>query len=551
MHRVKSKQRGKVYEQVLLRESYREPGEKRSAVKKRTLLNLTKYPANEVKAIELALKHKNQLPELEKLLGGHIKQKQGRSVGAVWVLHRLIQNLCLDKVMGKSREALLCLWMILARLIDQGSRLSAVRLAEEHAACEIMGLLDFDENDLYLALDWLSDHQHEIEKKLFKRKYRGSAPGLFLYDVTSTYLEGEQNELGDWGYNRDKKRGKKQIVIGLLCDADGEPVSIRVFQGNTSDIKTLAAQIETTVKAFGCQRVTMVGDRGMIKSGQIEDLQEVGFNYITAITKAQIRAMIKRGVFQLGLFDERLCEVEHNGLRFVLRRNPIRADEIAKSRHSRLAALFALAEEQNRYLAAHPRADEFKALQKVREKESQLKLGDFVAVTAENRCISIDVDEAYLAEVTELDGCYCLKTDLPAAAADAETIHDRYKDLAMVETAFRTFKTGHLELRPIFVRLESRTRGHAFIVMLAYLLYLKLHQAWRAFDITVAEGLRQLSMLCAMENEIAGRSGFLTVPDPRDSLARLFEALEITPPTTLPLRTARVGTRQKLTNRRK
>jgi hypothetical protein len=325
IHRVKSKTRNKVHEQVLLRESYREKGAPRSAVKKRTLLNLTKYPENEIKAIELALKNKNNLTVLENLLEGKIKQKQGPSVGAVWVLWRLCQNIGLDKVLGRSMNALLCLWMIMARLIDQGSRLSAVRLAEKHAAVELLGLSDFNEDDLYNALDWLADNQDKIEKKLFKQRYPDQKPRLFLYDVTSSYLEGDQNEMGDWGYNRDKKRGKKQIVIGLLCDEDGQPISVKVFKGNTADINTFADQIEKTAKDFGCERVTMIGDRGMIKSGQIEELAKTGFHYITAITKPQIKSMIKNGVFQLGLFDEKICEVEHGGVRYILRRNPISA----------------------------------------------------------------------------------------------------------------------------------------------------------------------------------------------------------------------------------
>jgi len=551
IHRVKSKQRSKVYEQVLLRESYREPGAPRSAVKKRTLLNLTQYPPQEVKAIELALKHKNDLPKLEKLLDGKIRQKQGRSVGAVWVLWQLCRNIGLGHVLGRSKNALLCLWMVLARLIDQGSRLSAARLAKDHAACEILGLSDFDENDLYKALDWLAGAQDRIEKHFFKQKYGNEKPRLFLYDVTSSYLEGEQNELGDWGYNRDKKRGKKQIVVGLLCDDEGEPVSIRVFKGNTSDIKTFASQIEKTAQEFGCQRVTMVGDRGMIKSSQIEDLGRAGFSYITAITKPQIKAMIKEGVFQLGLFDEKICEVEHHGVRYILRRNPIRAAEMAESRAERIGKLQALAEEQTQYLATHPRADRHKAWQKVVEKEGRFKLGSLVTVTAEDRWVKVEVDEEYLAEIAELDGCYALKTDLPVEAASKETLHARYKDLAEVESAFRNMKTGHLEMRPIFVRKTERTRAHAFIVMLAYLLRLKLEAAWRDFDITVEEGLKQLSTLCAMENQIGGKAGFLSVPAPRDSLARLFTALEIEPPTTLPRRIARVDTKQKLPTRRK
>ena len=172
-------------------------------------------------------------------------------------------------------------------------------------------------------------------------------------------------------------------------------------------------------------------------------------------------------------------------------------------------------------------------------------------VTAADRRIKVEVDEEYLAEIAELDGCYALKTDLPQEEASKETIHGRYKGLAEVETAFRTCKTGHLEIRPIYVRQESRTRGHAFIVMLAYLLRRKLEEAWRDFDITVEEGLKQLSTLCAMENEVEkGQGSFLTVPAPRDNLAGLFSALDITPPTTLPQRSARVDTKQKLQTRR-
>ncbi|SHI16438.1 IS1634 family transposase [Desulfofustis glycolicus] len=553
IHRVKSKRGDKVYTQILLRESYRERGEHGSKVKKRTLLNLTKYPESVISAIELALKHKDNLPELEHLLGSSVKHTQGRSVGALWVLLHVCRDLGLDKIIGSSRHGLLCLWMIMARLIEQGSRLSAVRLADEHAVCELLGVEPFTEDDLYRALDWLCEQQDSIEQKLFKKTYGEKAPNLFLYDVTSSYLEGEQNELGDWGYNRDKKRGKKQIVIGLLCSDDGTPVSVRVFKGNTNDLKTFGAQIEKTAEEFGCRQVTMVGDRGMIKSAQVEELKEAGFHYITAITKPQIRAMLSNGVLQLGLFDSDLCEVEHEGIRYILRRNPIRAAELAGSRDQRIKVLQAYAEQKNRYLAEHPRADFYKATQKVWEKESKLQVSDFVTTTCKDRIIRVEIDGAYLAEVEELDGCYALKTDLAAEYAPMEIVHDRYKDLTQVEQAFRTCKTGHLEVRPLYVRKESRTRGHVFVVMLAYLIRRKLADAWRDLDVTVEEGLKKLSTLCAMEHEINGNQtgGMLSVPQPRPSLARLFSALTITPPSALPRRTGHVDSRRKLPSRRK
>jgi transposase len=191
-----------------------------------------------------------------------------------------------------------------------------VRLAKTFAACEVVGFArGFCEDQLYENLTWLAENQQEIEKRLFTSRRGQVKPELFLYDVTSSYLEGDQNALADWGYNRDKKRGKKQIVIGLLCDEQGEPVSTEVFAGNSEDLATFASQIRKANEQFGCERVTFVGDRGMIKSAQIKDLAATGFHYITAITKPQIKSMLKEGVFQLGLFDDNLCEVAHNGVR--------------------------------------------------------------------------------------------------------------------------------------------------------------------------------------------------------------------------------------------
>jgi transposase len=551
IERTKSKVKDKVYQQILLRESYREPGAPRNKVKKRTLLNLTHCKPAEIKALQVALKYKNDPDKLAQLLDSEIEQRQGLSIGAVWVMHHLVKDSGLLKVLGKSREAMLCIWMIMARLIDQGSRLSAVRLAEEHGACELLGLDDFNENDLYNALDWLCDNQAAIEQKLFKQSYGKEKPSLFLYDVTSSYLEGQQNELADWGYNRDKKKGKKQVVIGLLCDDQGSPVSVRVFKGNTLDFKTVGDQIKKVVEEFSCRQVTMVGDRGMIKSGQIEDLGKAGFNYITAITKSQVRSMIKKKIIQLGLFDEKVCEVEHSGVRYILRRNPIRAAELARSRRERIAKAISYAQKQNQYLADHPKADPHVAIKKVWENESRLKVSDFLHTTASNRIITVKVYEEYLSEIAELDGCYVLKTDLPADVASAEIIHDRYKDLAQVETAFRTMKTGYLEMRPIYVRKENRTRAHAFVVMLAYRLFLKLKQAWQNLDITVEEGLKRLSTHCTIENLVNGQISFLSIPAPRQSLSDLYGALNINPPITLPKRSTNVATKKKLTKRRK
>lgn len=549
--RIKNRHGKKVYEQVLLRESYREPGAPRSRVKHRTLLNLTAFPEKDVQAIEWALKHKGDLQALQNLSNQTLLLQQDRSVGAVWLLWSLAQRIGLVSALGSSLPARRVLWQVFARVLEQGSRLSAVRLAKEHAACEVLGLDDFDEDDLYDSLDWIDARQAQVEQRLYRRKDKDAAPQLFLYDVTSAYLEGQCNEYGAYGYNRDGKKGKQQIVVGLLCDARGDPVATEVFAGNTQDPQTFYAQVRKAGERFGCERVTFVGDRGMIKSAQIADLAEVGFHYITAITKPQIETLLKRGVIQLELFDEGLCEVTHEGVRYVLRRNPYRAAEMDATRKDKQRSIEDWIQKQNTYLAHHPRARVSKALQRVQERIEKLCVEAWLRVKADGRILRLEVDGEVLADVSRLDGCYVIRTDLPVEAADKEIIHDRYKDLGQVESAFRTCKTAHLEIRPVYVRTAPHTRAHVFIVMLAYRLRRELDAAWRHLDLTVEEGLRLLGGLCATEVRLGDEAGYLTVPAPRDTLAELFAACDVQPPTALPRRKAKVATKRKLPSRRR
>ena len=511
---------GKSYESIYLRESYREGPH----VRKRDIANLTHCDPKEVAAIELALKFKGDLSALGSL--DNIQLRQGLSVGAVWTVQKVARRLGIDAALGHDFAGQLALWQVLTRVLDQGSRLSAVRLAQVHAACDVIGIRrGFDENDLYANLGWLSQQQQIIEDRLFARR-QGQKPKLFLYDVTSSYLEGQANALGAYGYNRD---GKKQIVIGLLCDEHGEPLSTEVFQGNTQDPATFASQVKKVRERFGCERVTFVGDRGMIKSGQIQDLAQAGFHYITAITKPQIQTLLKSGVLQMNLFDAELCEVSDEGLRYVLRRNPLRADELSASRADKKTSVERLQETLNRYLTEHPRAKASTAERTVRAKIAQLKLDTWLAVEA---------------------GCYVLKTDLPESAATKQVVHDRYKDLAEVEQAFRNCKTAHLETRPIYVRTADHTRGHVLVVMLAYLIRRDLSQAWISLDVTVEEGLNQLQTLCSTEINVDGGGSCLRIPTPNPTTLPLLKALNIQLPKLLPHTETRVVTRKKLPQRR-
>jgi len=541
---------GQRYVCTLLRESYRDGG----VVKNRTIANLSHCKPEEIAALRLALEHKDNLAELGSIADS-VRLQEGLSVGAVWTVYTVAKRLGIEKALGTERAGKLALWQVMARAIDQGSRLSAVRLAQTHAACDVLGLSrGFDENDLYDNLGWLKEHQGEIEQRLFKIRSKGKenkATELFLYDVTSSYFEGMCNALGDWGYNRDGKKGKKQVVVGLLCDERGEPVSVEVFRGNTSDLKTFANQIAKVAGRFGCQRVTMVGDRGMIKSAQIEQLKGVeGFYYITALTKPQIETLIKGGVVQLSWFDEKICEVESDGIRYVLRRNPQRVEDLKRSRQDKCASVSRLLEKKNSYLAEHPRAKVQVAQREVAAKIVQLKLDGWLKVQAADRELRLAEDSQALAEESRLDGCYVVKSDLPKQYADAQTVHDRYKDLALVEQAFRISKTVHLEMRPWFVHTERSTRGHAVVVMLAYLLVHQLRQAWADLDLTVEEGLEQLATLCTTQILVNGETRCHQIPRPRDISQKLLAAADIHLPEALPHLGVHVVTRRKLTERR-
>jgi hypothetical protein len=465
----------------------------------RTLANVSHCSATEIEAMRLALRHKEDLEHLGTIQDA-ITLKQGVSFGAVWTVYHVARRLGIAKALGTTREGKLALWQVIARVIDQGSRLSAVRLAMSHAACDVLGLGTFDEDALYENLDWLASAQAAIEDRLYVQRTKTKPINLFLYDVTSSYLEGTQNELAAFGSNRDGKKGKRQMVIGLLCDADGHAVSIEVFPGNTQDPQTFAGQINKVKARFGVHAITFVGDRGMIKGQQIDDLAQQGLHDITAITKPQMEKLLKQGTLQMALFDQELAEVRADeGIRYVRRRNPVRAQEVRDTRHAKLATLQAQVAKKNHYLTDHPRANAQGAVQKLVASATQLRIADWVELTLEGRSITLTVNASVQQEEAKLDGCYVLKTDLTPQQAKKELVHDRYKDLASVEHAFRTCKTAHLEVRPLFLRLEARTRAHAFVVMLAYQIIQYLTSCWSTFDLTVAEGLQALATLCLVE----------------------------------------------------
>lgn len=459
---------GKTYSSFTLRQSYRENGK----VRKKTLCCISHLPLEKIKAIKLALSGELISPQTDNDLS-KMTYQTGKTVGSCMVVNKLLNELGISAALGKSNMADLVKWLIFARLNEQGSRLSNVRLADRHDA-SVFGLKKFNEDNLYSALEWLADRQEDIQQNLLRTKYKGNKPELFLYDVTSSYFEGVKNELANFGYNRDKKAGKKQIVIGMLTDKDGHPIACEVFKGNTSDITTFATLVKDFGKRFGVEKVTMVGDKGMIKTFGINELHKEGFTYITSITKAQIKTLLQNDIIQLGLFDEDLHEVSMDSVRYVLRKNPVRAGQISANRNSKIDKLLKLAEKESKYLNAHLKASSVKALNRVLAYANKLRISNLVELKIGNTGIEAILNEDNIKEAAMLDGCYVLRTDILAEDLDLNKIHERYKDLAKVEMGFRTIKTGLLEVRPIWLRKEKRTIGHIFVCMLAYMVSRKL-----------------------------------------------------------------------------
>ena len=540
---VSTRRGGKVYKCVLLRESFRD-GNK---VRHRTIANLTNRPDDEIAAIRFALQHKGKLPDDTSILDkGEPDCEQGLSVGAIVVISEVAERLGITESLGCSREGKLALWQVIARIIQQGSRLGAVRLAETHAACDILGLGKFIEDHLYLNLDWLASKQIEIEDRLFKLKQAKSHCHLFLYDVTSSYLEGECNEFGEFGYNRDKKKGKKQIVIGLLTDHDGDPVSVQVFHGNTSDNTTVLEQIQKIVVRFGVKRSIFVGDRGMLKGPQLAQIGDQA-EHITALTALQIRTLIKQKIFSLEMFQNKTHTIHHNGNRYILRRNPVRQQEIEAIREEKRKSVESLVNEKNIYLEKSKRASEIAACKTVNAKLKKLAIDKWLKVKSQERTLILEIDQKVLDKASQLDGCYVIKTNVKESPeATSKIIHDRYKDLALVEWAFRTCKEDFLELRPHYVRKTKRTEGHVFVVMLAYKIVRYLAQCWREIEVTVEEGIQELDSICLNTIMNTGKATFRVIPKPRLLGRKLLEALNMQLPKIVPDKGIIISPRKKL-----
>lgn len=454
---------------ILLREGYREGGK----VKNRTIANLSDWPPDQVEAFRRVLKGEKLIgiddafEKVSSLQHGHIK-------AVLLVMDKLGFKKLIDS--RPSRERDLVTAMVAWRIINPGSKLAMQRTWKDTTLPDLLDFRGADEDALYSAMDWLLSRQDKIEKKLAARHL--DEGGLVLYDLSSSYFEGNKCPLAKFGHNRDGVKGKLQVNYGLLTDGRGCPVSVSIFEGNTSDTKTLLPQVNKARERFGVGELVLIGDRGMISQKHINVLKQMdGVAWITALRSGAIRGLVEGGCIQLGLFDERnLFEIEHQdypGERLVACRNP----ELAKARaHKRQSLIEATVKalEKVRGMVSRGRLKSADAIgMRVGKVMNKHKVAKHFIFNISNNRFDFSINEESVTSEAALDGIYVLRTSLTKERMSADDAVRNYKKLSQVERAFRSLKSIDLKVRPIYHYGEDRVRAHIFLCMLAY--YVEWH----------------------------------------------------------------------------
>ncbi len=492
---------------ILLREGWREGKQ----VCKRTLANLTDWPAQKVEALRRVLKE-------EPLVSPDEAFAIERSLphGHVELLMEAIKRIGLDKVISakRTRDRDLVLAMIIERLIYPCSKLATTRLWHSTTLAEQLEVSDADEDELYAAMDWLLARQSRIEKKLAKRHL--SEGCQVLYDVSSSYYEGRTCPLVRPGHSRDKKRGKPIVVYGVLTDARGRPLAVEVYPGNTGDPTTVPDQVDTLKQRFGLDRVILVGDRGMLTQTQIDELKRhPGVGWISALRSEKVRQLVDQKYLQLSLFDrQNLAEIhspDFPGERLMACFNPLLAQERKRKRRELLDAteqvLEKIGKEVERRTKTPLSAAEIGT--KVGKIINRFKMGKHFELTITDGQFSYARRADVIEREAELDGLYVIRTSESKPSLSAEDAVRSYKNLAQVERVFRTFKGMDILIRPIHHRTEERVRAHIFICLLAYYVEWHLRQVLAPLlfdDETLASDRKQRDPVAPAESSTAAKS---------------------------------------------
>jgi transposase len=470
--------KGKTYVTHLLRRSIR----KGKAVTHETLGNLSHLPDHLIEIIKRSLKGETFVPAADAF-----KITRSLPHGHVEAALKMIRKLGLDEIIASepSRRRDLVIAMIVERLVFPSSKLANTRHWHDTTLAEELDVADADENQLYHAMDWLLERQSAIEKKLAKRHLTDGA--LVLYDVTSSYYEGKTCPLARFGHDRDGKTGLPIIVYGTLTDADGRPVAVRVYPGNTGDPKTVPDQVETLTKRFGLSHVVLVGDRGMLTQTQIDVLKEhPGLGWISALRSGSIRRLLADGLLvRDDLEARRLAEItspEFPGERLVACYNPQLAEQ---RRHKRQELLAATRTELEALAASVARAsDRPETAAEIGVRAGKIidhyKVAKHFALTIRDGHLGWARKEDAITKEGMLDGIYVIRTSEPSERLTAADGVRSYKRLALVEQAFRSLKGIDLLVRPIHHRTADRVRAHILLCLLAYYVEWHLRQAWES-----------------------------------------------------------------------
>ena len=460
---------------ILLREGRRE-GKK---VHKRTLANLTHWPKDKIERLRRVLKneplvHPDQLFLIERSLPhGHVEI-------LLEAMRRLKLPALIDPRPSPKRDRVLA--MIVQRLLHPASKLATTRLWHTTTLAEELSLEDTDEDDLYEAMDWLLERQDRIERKLAKRHLAEGDP--VLYDVSSSYYEGQTCPLMQFGHNRDGKRDRPIVVYGVLADAMGRPLAVQAYAGNTGDPTTVPDQVEKVRGRFGLQRVVLVGDRGLLTETQINHLKRYpGLGWVSALRHHQIRRLVESEAVQLSLFDERhLAEVrspDYPGERLIVCHNPLLAEHRRQKREALLTAteeaLAGIARQVARRTRTPLSATEI--AEKLGRVKNRFQVAKHFRTQIADGSFHYERRTEAIIREAQLDGFYMLRTSEPADRLPTAAVVRRYKDLTRVERAFRSLKTVDLHIRPIRHRTETRVRAHLFLCLLAYYVHWHLRQA--------------------------------------------------------------------------
>ncbi len=550
----------------LLCEKYWQNG----VAKTKVIANLSKLPIDIVIALSGFLKNKKEMLVALK----DIIIKKSIDYGFIYILIVLMDKLriteLLQKILGEKANYIRL--MIIGKIVTRGSKLSIFNWIHrnEHIANKLG--IDLDKlklDNLYDALEDLSNVQKHIEHK-WNLYHKYIKDEIYLYDITSTYLEGEKNALAKFGYNRDGKKGKRQIVIGLLTTKNGFPLSIEVFEGNTTDQSTVIEQLEKIKKEYQSKDIIFVGDRGMKIRYNLEKMDEqdkIGIKYISALTLEQIRCLIEDNIFQLDLFSKKIAEVEHQDVRYILcynedleiekreKRNQMKnkfEEKIELIKLSYDNQKFKFEKNKNRLLQgdknkklvtqfSQKQLDRYKySVQKCIEKYRMQKFFE-IEITEDNFSLIFNFDN--YSDSNKLDGKYVIVTNVEKEKLDKETVREQYKNLKHVEHAFRDLKTNYLEIRPVNHIKASTTKGHVIVCMFSYAIIREIEQKvfpWlKKFNKNNKRQLsfndieQELKMIKYNELMISNDYNIYKLTELSDINKEIFEILEINPENML------------------